>query len=144
MTSIVAVNLLAALYHESGHPSVAQGATLARSLARGRPFTEYPDLRPEAHRGRELTAEGLLQRFTFHSLDLIAGEDVTADMAKLGVVDMEALARRIHEAERAAIERGWTVIILDPSRPWIAFDELPMQAQEGRRRHPARPPLPSR
>jgi hypothetical protein len=62
-------------------------------------------------------------------------------MAKLGVVDMEALARRIHEAERAAIERGWTVIILDPSRPWIAFDELPMQAQEGRRRHPARPPL---
>lgn len=123
------IPVLAVIYHESGRPSVASGDTLAHTLGQARPFTEYPDLRPEARLGRNLTAHGLLERFSFQSS---TAKD-RHDPADLPIVDVETLARGIHEAERPAIDRGWTVIVLDPPRPWIAFDDLPEQAKTGRR-----------
>lgn len=123
------IPVLAVIYHESGRPSVASGDTLAHTLGQARPFTEYPDLRPEARLGRNMTADGLLGRFSFQSSTVKDSHDP----ADLPIVDVETLARGIHEAERPAIDRGWTVIVLDPPRPWIAFDDLPEQAKTGRR-----------
>jgi hypothetical protein len=118
------ITLMAVIYHESGRPSVAAGSTLAHSLGQGRPFAEFAEIRPEARRGRELTAERLLQRFLF--LGLHTRDHNTQ-------VEVEDLARAIHECERKAIELGLVVVVLDPPRPWIEFDALPEQAQEGRR-----------
>lgn len=120
------ITILAALYHESGRQSVAIGATLAHSVGQARPFTEYADLRHEARLGRELTAEMLLGRFEFGSLPRAEGLEPTTPY-------VDALAEAIHECERPAIDRGWTVIQLDPPHPWIPFSDLPPQAQEGRR-----------
>lgn len=117
------ITLLAAVYHESSRPSVAAGTTLAAAVGQAKPFTEYPGLRPDARRGREMTALRLLERFEFHNLEHPAP-----------AIDLEVLARGIHEAEREAVDRGWTVVQLDPPRPWISFDDLPEGAQEGRRR----------
>ena len=122
--TIMLPSFLAALYHESGRPSVAAGSTLAHSLGQGRPFVEFGALRAEARMGRELTAEKLLQRFGFYSL---------ANRGDAVEVDEESLARAIHECERDAIDRGWVAVVLDPPRPWIEFDALPEQAQTGRR-----------
>lgn len=116
--------VLAVVYHESGRQSVATGETLAASAGQAKPFTEFYDLRPDVQRGRELTARGLLERFRFTSRQ--ADQEVTST----GLVEV---ARGIHEAERAAIDRGWTVIVFDPPRPWIAFDDLPVVARAGRR-----------
>jgi hypothetical protein len=116
------ITIMAAVYHESGRPSVASGHTLAHAVGQARPFTEFTGLSADARRGRELTAERLLERFDFHNFDYSAP-----------AIDMEDVARGIHEAEREAVDRGWTVVKLAPPRPWIAFDDLPEQAQEGRR-----------
>lgn len=116
------ITLLAAIYHDSGRPSVASGHTLAHAFGQARPFTEFNGLSFDARRGRELTAARLLERFEFCNFERSAP-----------AIDAEVLARGIHEAEREAVDRGWTVVKLDPPRPWIPFDDLPEQAQEGRR-----------
>ena len=115
--------ILAAIYHESGRASVQSGATLAHAVGQAKPFTEYGDLRPEARQGREMTATELLRRLKFNSR---TGFEPTTPA-------VDDLAATIHECERPAIDRGWTVIVLDPPRPWIPFAELPEGAREGRR-----------
>jgi hypothetical protein len=122
MTPATAITILAALYHESGRPSVEQGATLAHSLGQGRPFTEYSDISPEARQGRELTAKHLLMR-----LDFRATTSAPTEAA------VERLAQTIHECEAPAIARGLVVVKLDPPREWIPFSALPEQAKTGRR-----------
>ena len=129
--------ILAVVYHDSGRPSVAAGSTLAHSLGQGRPFVEYRDLRPQARQGREMTAQGLLQRFVFNSITLFAADQHSRGNppaeADVGAIDVDTLARGIHECERPAIEAGMVAVVLDPPRPWIPFDALPAQAQDGRR-----------
>jgi len=70
------------------------------------------------------TAQELLRRFEFTPIP--AGLEPTTPA-------IDNLAEAIHECERPAIERGWTVIVLDPPRPWIPFSELPEVAKTGRR-----------
>ena len=118
--------LLAAIYHESGRVSVQTGATLAHSVGQAKPFTEWCDLRQEARMGREMTAKELLRRFEFNSLPVLSS-------LELRTWSIDAMAEAIHECERLAIDRGWTVIVLDPPRPWIPFSELPEPAKVGRR-----------
>lgn len=115
--------LLAAIYHESSRPSVEAGTTLAHAVGQARPFTEFNGLSADARKGREATALRLLERFDFNNFDYSAP-----------AMDMEVLARGIHEAERYAVDRGWTVVKIDPPRPWVTFDDLPEVAREGRRR----------
>lgn len=119
------IPLLAALYHESSRPSVAAGDTLAHAVRQARPFTQWGDLRVAAQRGRELTAQHLLAQFDFR---------VRRGIGRASDDAVEHLAQAIHEAERDAVERGWTVVKLDPPRPWMPWAELPAPAQEGRRR----------
>ncbi len=116
--------LIAVLYHESGRVSVQTGATLAHSVGQAKPFTEWADLRQEARMGREMTAKELLRRFEFAPVP--AGLEPTTPA-------IDNLAEAIHECERIAIARGWTVIVLDPPRPWIPFADLPEVAKTGRR-----------
>lgn len=123
-----AIYLLAALYHESGRPSVAAGNTLAHTVGQARPFTEFADLDVEARMGRVLTARTMMERFSFESIDGPAAQ--SGDLSRQpggGLIAaspaaVEAVAQAIHECERPAIER-----------PWIPFGELPAPAQEGRR-----------
>lgn len=122
MTPATAITILAVLLHESGRPSVEQGATLAHSMGQGRPFTEYSDISPEARQGRELTAKHLLMRL-----------DVKSTTGAPTQASVERLAQVIHECEAPAIERGWVVVKLDPPRAWIPFKDLPGQAKTGRR-----------
>lgn len=134
-----AICLLAALYHESGRPSVAAGNTLAHTVGQARPFTEFAELDVEARMGRVLTAKTMMERFSFESID--GGPAQSADLSRQpggGLIAanpaaVEAVAQAIHECERPAIERGWVVVKLNPPRPWIPFGELPAPAQEGRR-----------
>lgn len=117
--------LLAVLLHESGRAPVADGQTLAHAVAapQARPFVEWPDLPADVQLGRRMTARNLLERF-----------DLGEVCPDLGVepVSVHQLAAAIHECEREAIERGLVLVKLD--KPWIPFDELPEQAQKGRRR----------
>lgn len=127
--------ILAALYHESGRTSVAAGDTLAHTAGQARPFAEFNSIRDAAREGRLLTAANLEQRIR---IDGFAARDPDSygpieEHAKIN----DKLARVIHEAEREAIELGWTVVKLEPPRPWIPFDDLPEAAQAGRRRQAA-------
>jgi hypothetical protein len=118
------VLFLAAIYHEACRAAVTAGSTLAHAVGQAKPFTELADLRVEALQGRLLTATELLGRFDF------------TGFAPAGLPDaakVEQLAAAIHECERPAIDRGWTVVQLDPPRPWIPFADLPELAREGRR-----------
>lgn len=116
--------LLALLYHESGRAPVKDGQTLAHTLQpQERPFIEWPELPTEVQLGRRMTARGLLLRF-----------DIGDPIPDFGTwpVSVDALATAIHEAERAAVERG--LVLEKLNRPWVPFNELPEAAQEGRRR----------
>jgi hypothetical protein len=124
MNNTMLSTLLAVLYHESGRASVQAGATLAHSVGQAKPFTEWSDLRQEARMGREMTAKELLRRFEFAPVSAWLEPTTLA---------IENLAEVIHECERLAIDRGWTVIVLDPRRPWIPFSDLPEVAKTGRR-----------
>jgi len=58
--------------------------------------------------------------------------------AKFGysAIDLETLARELHEAGRAAVEQGNTVAAEkfgDPSRKFLEWDELTGPARTGRR-----------
>lgn len=133
--TIVLITFLAALYHESGRASVQRGETLAHAAGQARPFTEFPDLSLEARRGRELTAQHLLERFEFGTR-VTAAEDVRFGLSEPEASfdsDIDMLAEAIHDCERDAIERGWVVVKLDPPRPFTPFADLPPQAQQGRR-----------
>lgn len=133
--TIALTTILAALYHESGRASVQRGETLAHAAGQAHPFTEFPDLSHEARRGRELTAQHLLDRFEFGTR-VITTEDVRLGLLEPGAPnasDIEMLAVAIHDSERDAIERGWVVVKLDPPRPFTPFADLPPQAQQGRR-----------
>jgi hypothetical protein len=121
------IPLFALFIHESGRASVAAGDTLAHAVGQPRPaFTEWPDIRPDARCGRELTAERLLENHDFRPR--------THPPEELHESEVMYLANEIHKAEREAIERGLTVVKLDPPRPWIPFDDLPEQAKQGRQR----------
>jgi hypothetical protein len=51
-------------------------------------------------------------------------------------IDIETLARELHEAGRAAVEQGATVAAAkfgDPSRKFLEWDEITEEAREGRR-----------
>lgn len=82
-----AIYLLAALYHESGRPSVAAGNTLAHTVGQARPFTEFADLDVEARMGRVLTARaGGMKSLdgggcTFHVVVLEVQPDVAQRLA---------------------------------------------------------------
>lgn len=119
-----AIYVLAVLYHESERAPVAAGETLAAAerLA-ALPFVEWGDLPAHVQRGRRMTAEQLLARFS-----------VGAPFPDLGAqpVGVEDLAAAIHEAERPAVEQG--LVLRNLGRPWIPFDQLPAPAQDGRRR----------
>lgn len=118
--------LLAALYHESCRPGVAAGTTLAHAVGQARPFTEFADLSADAMRGRINTASELLGRYSIaHTVDR---------MERASDHEVEQLAQAIHECEKTAVDRGWTVVKLDPPRPWITFADLPEPAQAGRRK----------
>lgn len=122
-----ASTLLAVLYHESCRPGVDAGTTLAHSVGQARPFTEFVDLASDALKGRLNTAAELLERYQI-------GAILEARIEPPSDADVERLAQAIHECERTAIDRGWTVVKLDPPRPWIAFADLPEPAQVGRRK----------
>lgn len=117
--------LLAILYHESGRAPVAAGETLSHAVQspQARPFVEWPSLPSDARAGRLMTARALLERY-----------DISVVIPDLGTepVSVDDLARAIHECERGAVEAGLVLVKLD--RPWVAFADLPAQAQEGRRR----------
>lgn len=118
--------LLATLIHDAGRQPVAAGQTLAHAVdpAKTRPFIEFSALPEHVRQGRLLTATRLLQ---------------TVEIAGLAVEDPEPhapetvdwLAAEIHNAERAAVDAGLVLVKLN--RPWVAFADLPEQAQEGRR-----------
>lgn len=130
MNAHTSIILLAALYHESCRHAVQQGQTLAHAVGQPCSFTEFADLPPDAMRGRMLTAELLLRAHDFEPLPPMG------DAVRDGP-DVDDVARAIHRAERGAIRRGWTVVKLNPPRPWSPFDVLPEAAQNGRR-HQAR------
>ncbi len=121
------IPLFALFLHESGRASVAAGDTLAHAVGQPRPnFTDWPDLRPEARCGRQITAERLLEGHDFRPR--------THPPEEMHESEVLYLANEIHKAEREAIERGLTVVKLDPPRPWIPYDELPEPAKQGRQR----------
>lgn len=125
-----AVILLATLYHESTRASVQAGNTYAATEKQSRPFTEWGSLLADAVRGRLLTASEILERFT---IDGVAGLIEGVHDVQLDNDEVELLARTLHECERPAVDRGWTVVKLDPPRPWLGFNDMPAAAQEGRR-----------
>lgn len=121
------IPLFALFLHESGRASVAAGDTLAHAVGQPRPnFADWPDLRPEARCGRQITAERLLEGHDFRPR--------THPPEEMHESEVLYLANEIHKAEREAIERGLTVVKLDPPRPWIPYDELPEPAKQGRQR----------
>jgi len=122
-----ATALLAALYHESSRPSVAAGTTLAHVAGQAQPFTEFVNLTGDALKGRLNTAAELLERYRVGAI-LHARIDPVTDG------EVEQLAQAIHECERTAVDRGWTVVKLDPPRPWMTFADMPEPAQQGRRK----------
>lgn len=121
------IPLFALFLHESGRASVAAGDTLAHAVGQPRPnFTDWPDLCSEARCGRQITAERLLESHEFRPR--------THPPEEMHESEVLYLANEIHKAEREAIERGLTVVKLDPPRPWIPYDELPEPAKRGRQR----------
>lgn len=50
-------------------------------------------------------------------------------------MDVETLARELHEAGREAVERKCTVghSMMDEDRPFLEWDEITEEAKEGRR-----------
>ena len=123
------IPLFAALYHESVRASVDSGNTLANAERQARPFTEYGRVTDEVRRGREMTAERLLEQFEFTSRDRSAATGARAIPETL----VNALAVSIHAAERDAVEAGLVAVKLNPPRPWTSFEQLPPQAQAGRK-----------
>lgn len=119
-----AAALLAALYHESCRRPVADGTTLANAVGQAQKYTEFADLRGDVLRGRLTTATELLERFKISAL--VERIEPVSDR------QLEQVASAIHECERTAIDRGWTAVVLDPPRPWIAFADLPVLARTGR------------
>ena len=115
-----AVLLLAMLYHESTRASVQAGNTA----------TEWGSLLADGVRGRLLTASEILERFT---IDGVAGLLEGVHDVRLDNDEVEFFARSLHECARPAVDRGWTVVKLDPPRPWLGFYDMPPAAQEGRR-----------
>lgn len=123
------IPLMAALLHESVRGSVEAGNTLAHASGQARPYTEYSRVSDEVRRGREMTAERLLEQFEFTSRDRSAATGARA----IPEAQINAFAVSIHEAERAAIEAGLVAVKLNPPRPFTSFDQLPPQAQAGRK-----------
>lgn len=122
-----AAALLAVVLHDAGRQPVAAGQTLAHAVDPAmRFFIEWPDLPEHVRQGRLLTAERLLE-----VVEIAGIEHVAEDGQPIPQEAVDWLAEAIHNAERAAIEAGLVLVKLN--RPWVAFAELPEQAQEGRR-----------
>lgn len=121
------VYTLARHVHDSGRAPVAAGQTLAHAVQspQVRPFIEWIDLPPHVIAGRIVTAAGLLAAYDITPHVSVAYDDINDAM----VAD---LAAAIHTAERKAIENELVLVKLN--RPWVPFEDLPEQAQAGRKR----------
>lgn len=63
-------------------------------------------------------------------------EAFEAKFGEAGALGVEALAKELHEAGRAAVEQGQTVAAEkfgDPSRKFLEWDEITETARAGRR-----------